>query len=93
MTKRTASSESRVFPLFEVETRLRCGLEKAAAEGNVLRGDWEPLLESLRVASIVVTLEDLFDFKLPLEKVVRVGGYASVEEGVSDMRDRLQRLW
>lgn len=82
-----------VFPFTEVEVRLRRGLEKAAAEGNVLRGDWEPVLDSMRVASMVVTLEDLFDFRLPPEKIVRVGGYASVEEGVADMRERLQLLW
>src|SRR6185436_19921208 len=92
-TQQVRSAASKPFRIAEVETRLRGELEKASAEGDVLRGGWEPSLDSLRIVSILVKLEDLFDFDLRPEKIVRKGGYASVEEGLDDMRNRLQRLW
>jgi acyl carrier protein len=58
-----------------------------------LRGEWEPLLDSLRMVSVLVSLEDLFDFPLPPEKLVRRGGYTSEEEAVEDMSGRLRRFW
>ena len=81
------------FPSREVERRLRREIEDAAADSKVLRGGWEPVLDSLRMVSVVLTLEDLFPFELPPEKLVRKGGYGSVDEGVEEMRRRMQRLW
>ncbi len=90
----TAVAE-RNFPTAEVKRRLREELRQAAEESAILRAGWEPLLDSLRMVSVVLTLEELFpsSFKLPPEKLVRRGGYTSVDEGVEDMCDRLQRLW
>ena len=82
-----------VFPTAETEMRLKAELQRAAAESVVLRGGWEPNLDSLRMVSVLLTLEDLFDFELPPEKLVRKGGYATVEEGVADMAARLYELW
>lgn len=87
------STGSKTFPTAELEVRLRRELEKATAEGDVLRGSWEPSLDSLRIVSIILKLEDLFDFDLRPEEIVRKGGYASVEEAVDDMQSGLQRLW
>ncbi len=81
------------FPTREVERRLRRGLKDATADSKVLRGGWEPVLDSLRMVSVVLTLEDLFPFELPPERLVRQGGYGSVDEGVEDMTRRMQRLW
>ncbi len=81
------------YPTAEVRHRLQVELEKAAEESLVLQGGWEPELDSLRVVSVVLTLEDLFDFPLPPEKLVRRGGYGSVSEGIADMSNRLERLW
>ena len=81
------------FPATEVERRLRRELTDAAEESTVLRGSWEPVLDSLRMVSVVCTLEDLFEFELPPEKLVRKGGYRGVEEGVADMTNRLIRLF
>jgi acyl carrier protein len=92
-TQQQQSVASKPFPLAEVEARLRRELGKAASESDVLRGSWEPSLDSLRMVSVLVKLEDLLDFDLRPEKVVRKGGYHSVEEGVDDMRNRLQILW
>jgi len=93
MVEKTTSTDSTVFPSAEVKARLRRELGKAAAEGQVLRADWEPLLESIRVAAIVPKLEEIFGFRLPPDKIVRKGGYISVDDGVGDMHERLQRLW
>jgi hypothetical protein len=35
----------------------------------------------------------LFEFKLPPEKVVKKGGYKSVNEGVADMTNRIREVW
>ena len=68
-------------------------LKDVAEESDVLHNGWEPVLDSLRMVTVVSTLEDMFDFPLPPEKVVTKGGYKSVDEGVEDMTKNLQRLW
>jgi acyl carrier protein len=85
-------SES-TFPFAKVRELLRRELEEAAEESSTIHGAWEPVLDSLRMVSVVTGLEDIFDFALPPEKVIRKGGYASVDEGVDDMTDNLRRLW
>jgi hypothetical protein len=86
-------TEKRAFPLAEVESRLRRELEEAEAESVILHPGWQPALDSLRMVTAIAAIEGLFNFKLPPEKVVRKGGYRSVDEGVSDMIDRIRRVW
>jgi acyl carrier protein len=93
MTSARALHDSSPFPRLAVAARLRSGLEEAAAESDVLRADWEPILDSLRVVSIVANLEELLGFRLPPDRVVRRGGYSTVDEGVEDMLNRLDHLW
>jgi acyl carrier protein len=81
------------FPFERVQEVLRRELEEAANESVILHGAWEPVLDSLRMVTVVSTLEDMFDFPLPPEKVVKKGGYKSVDEGVENMTDNLRRLW
>jgi acyl carrier protein len=88
----TATSKS-TYPADEVRRRLQVEVQKAADESVVLRGGWEPVLDSLRMVSVVITLEDLFPFRIHPEKVVRRGGYTSVDEAVEDMFERLGRHW
>jgi acyl carrier protein len=92
-TAKSPTAAPRVFPTREVETRLREELEKARAESRVLKGEWEPALDSLRMVSVVLTLEDLFNFELEAEKLVRKGGYASVDEALEDMTFRARQVW
>ena len=82
-----------VFPAAEVRRRLLGELQRIADEGSVLRPEWEPLLDSKRVVGTVLALEDLFPFRIPPDKVVRKGGYDSVEEAIDDMLGRIKRLW
>jgi acyl carrier protein len=81
------------FPLTAVQERLRRELEEAEAESIVLHPGWQPVLDSLRMVTAIATVEDLFTFKLPPEKVVKKGGYKSVNEGVSDMTNRIRDVW
>jgi len=88
----TATSEA-VYPSAAVESCLRKGIREAVEEGADLRGDWEPLLDSLRMVSVLVSLEDLFDFPLPPEKLVRRGGYTGEDDAFEHMSGQLRRLW
>lgn len=90
---RVAATQSKPFPMIEIEKRLRCQLESVEAESRVLRGDWEPVFDSLRMVAVVIGLEDLFDFELSPEKLVRKGGYKSVEDGITDISAQLKELW
>jgi hypothetical protein len=92
-TQQRQNVGSKSFPSSEVEARLRREFGKVAAESDVLRGSWEPSLDSLRIVAVLPKLADLFDFDLRPERIVRKGGYHSVDEGVESVRDCLQRLW
>jgi acyl carrier protein len=91
LTKEPPSKSA--FPEDKVRELLRRELEEAAEESATLHEGWEPVLDSLRMVTVITTLKDLFDFPLPPEKVIRKGGYSSVEEGVDNMADNLRRLW
>lgn len=82
-----------VFPSEKVERCLREELQKIADQGSVLRPEWEPLLDSKRVVGTVLAIENLFPFKLPPDKVVRKGGYNSVDEAIEDMLRRIEKIW
>lgn len=88
-----APSAKGAFPLAEVQSRLRRELEDAEAESVILHPGWQPVLDSLRMVTAIATVEVLFDFKLPPEKVVKKGGYKSVDEGVSDMTNKIREVW
>jgi len=75
------------------ESRLRAELEKIAKQASKLRPEWVPLLDSKRVVGTVLVIEDLFSgIKIPPDKVVRKGGYNSVDEAVEDMIGRIKRI-
>jgi hypothetical protein len=81
------------FPAAELKCRLRVELQKIADDASVLRPEWEPLLDSKRVVGTVLVIEDLFpSCKIPPDKVVRKGGYNSVDEAIDDMLGRIERV-
>lgn len=82
-----------VFPAAEVKRRLQTELQKIAAQGSVIRPDWVPLLDSKRVVGTVLSLENLFPFKLPPDRVVQKGGYNSVADAINDMLSRVKNIW
>jgi hypothetical protein len=83
-----------VFPVAEAERRLRVELEKIAKRASKLRPEWVPLLDSKRVVGTVLVIEDLFPgIKIPPDRVVRKGGYNSVDEATKDVLDQLKKIW
>jgi hypothetical protein len=93
-TLSVSQSAAPVFPAAEVERRLRPELEKIAKQGSKLRPEWVPLLDSKRVVGTVLVIEDLFPgIKIPPDKVVRKGGYNSVDETIKDMLERIKKVW
>src|ERR1700722_17886387 len=82
-----------VFPAAEVKRRLEVELQKIADQGSLLRPEWEPLLDSKRVVGTVLVLEGLFPFKIPPDRVVRKGGYDTVDEAINDMVVRIKKIW
>ena len=89
----TAEVAAPVFPVAEVKKRLLIELQKIADQGIVLRPEWEPLLDSKRVVGTVLVLEGLFPFRIPPDRVVRKGGYGTVEEAINDMVVRIKKIW
>lgn len=86
-------SASTKFPSATVKSRLDTQLKKIASVNSILRPAWEPLLDSLSVVEIVSVLDDLVPFKIAPDKLVKKGGYASVEQASSDVHDRLEKMW
>jgi hypothetical protein len=86
-------STAKAFPAAEVKRRLRPELQKIADQSSVLRPEWEPLLDSKRVVGTVLVLEDMFSFRVPPDRIVRKGGYNSVDEAVDDMLERVKEIW
>ncbi len=93
-TLTTTATTGAAFPAAEVKRRLRDELQKIADDASVLRPEWEPLLDSKRVVGTVLVIEDLFPSgRIPPDKVVRKGGYNSVDEALDDMLGRIKTLW
>jgi hypothetical protein len=91
LTKRIIA---RPFPHEEAKRRVQRELQEAAQEAAVFRAEWEPLLDSIRMVAAVQTLEDLFPgMKLHPDRMVKRGGYWSVEEGVNDILGRFRNFW
>jgi hypothetical protein len=95
VTKTITETDGRatIFPVAEVKRRLQVELQKIADHGRLIRPDWEPLLDSKRVVGTVLVLEGLFSFKIAPDKVVRKGGYDSVDEAINDMLNRIKKIW
>jgi len=87
------SSIKSTFPLETVRRVLRKELQEAEEESALLHSGWEPVLDSLRIVTVIATLEGMFDFPIPPEKVVRKGGYTSVDQCADEIIDNLRRLW
>lgn len=83
----------KTFPAAEVERRLRRELEEVASDTAVVRAGWEPVLDSLVVVGVLIVLQDLFDFPLAPDKLVRPGGYSGVDDALVDISERAEKLW
>lgn len=80
------------FPTEGVKRLLQVELQKIADDASVLRPEWEPLLDSKRVVGTILVIEDLFaGVKIRPDKVVRKGGYNSIDEALDDILPRIER--
>lgn len=90
----TKPAVAKAFPHEEAKRRLEQNLREAADEAAVFRAEWEPLLDSIRMVAAVQELEDLFPgMKLPPDRMVKRGGYWTVQEGVTDILGRCRNYW
>jgi acyl carrier protein len=93
-TPSTARSSVKTFPANEVETRLRVAITRLGEDTSAMREPWEPQFDSLAVVNVVLVVESVLpDLKISPEKVVRKGGYATVEDAVNDITNRLRLQW
>jgi acyl carrier protein len=91
-TARAASAKAE-FPHAEVQALIRKEVEDAEAESVVLHPGWQPVPDSLRMVTVIASIEKLLGIKLPPEKVVRKGGWKSGDDCVSDMTRKIQDIW
>jgi acyl carrier protein len=92
---RTAASP---FPAKEIEACIRDFLAAEAAVQADLHGTRsatrtvEPIIDSLVFVELLAKLESTIPFALP-DSLIQAGGYASVDEVVTDLVPKLERCW
>jgi hypothetical protein len=90
----TVRSTATVFPTAAVQSRLRDAITRLGEDTSAMREPWEPRFDSLAVVNIILVVESaLPGFPIAPEKVVRKGGYETIDEAVDDITSRLQRQW
>jgi hypothetical protein len=93
-TPSAAKTSSSVFPKAEIDRRLRTAITRLGVETSGMREPWEPAFDSMAVVGVVLVVEAVLpELKIAPEKVVRKGGYGSVDDAVRDITDRLQGQW
>lgn len=91
------------FPAAEVEASLREELYEAVAIEASIRGISVPRaphelaklsiqIDSLVVVDLLCAVEPILDFELR-ERIVRAGGYRSIDTAVSHLLPRIEREW
>lgn len=91
------------FPVAEVEARLRAELIEAVKAEASIKGIPLPTappqivkaafqVDSLVVVSILCAAEPIVGFELP-DRVVRAGGYVSVESALGHLLPRIEKEW
>ena len=92
-TSTIRSTSTAVFPAAEVNARLRRAVAQVAEDTKGLREPWEPDFDSLAIVGVILVIEDLMNFKVLPDTVVRRGGYRTVDEAVQDITVRLRHQW
>ena len=90
----TRSFPDTAFPAALVESRLRHAITQLGQDIAVMKEPWEPMFDSLAVVNIIFVVEPVLPgVKIAPEKVVRKGGYATVDDAVRDITERLRRQY
>lgn len=90
----TARARTTLFPTEEVRRCVRAEVTQVAENAAAIREPWEPDIDSLVLVSIFVAVEAVLPgFPIAPEKMIRRGGYRTVDEAVRDVTGRLQQEW
>jgi hypothetical protein len=82
------------FPTAQVEAELRRAITRLSEDTEGMREPWEPRFDSLAIVGIVIVVEKLIPgFKIEPDKVVRRGGYSTIDDAASDITNRVRRRW
>lgn len=92
-----------LFPVAEVEASLRAELLQVAETIASINGEVMPAgkaqqssmsiqLDSLAVVDLLCAVEPVLGLPIK-EHVVKAGGYASIDEAVSDLMPKLEKEW
>ncbi|WP_198650701.1 hypothetical protein [Agrobacterium pusense] len=103
MSTTTATLGSVTFPTSSIEATLRADLvdaikNEAAMKGIVLPSSIAAIssmpvpIDSLVVVSILCNVEPTLGFLLP-DKVVKSGGYSSVDEAIQQLLPKIEDRW
>jgi hypothetical protein len=93
-TSANAATTTATFPAAAVEAALRTAITQLEQDTAGMREPWEPNFDSLAVVNVIIVVERLLPgFTLEPEKVVRRGGYRTVDEAARDITERIRRRW
>lgn len=83
-----------VFPSKEVRNRLRSELSQLEADTAAIRDEWEPTFDSLAVVNVICCIDEVVPgVELAPEKIVRKGGYSTIDEAVEHIVAGVERAW
>ena len=91
--KEPADAKARAFPRTRVLEMLREELTELEDNARLLKGDWEPSIDSLQLVEVVLKIEKLIGCRLRPEDIIRRGGYGSVDAGLDDMTSKIEARW
>ena len=96
---RDATAKTDLFPLAQVEAALRQGIEGAMALRAFFTGSTGPggpsagsEIVSFSLVELLCTIDEIVGFEVP-QKVVRAGGYPSLEAAVEHLLPGVERCW
>jgi hypothetical protein len=93
-TPSTTRSTTTPFPAAAVEQVLREAITGLGEDTAAIREPWEPTFDSLALVSVIHVVEPVLPgLKIAPEKVIRRGGYNSVDEAVQHITAGMRRMW
>jgi len=93
ITRKPAEAKTRAFPRTRVLEVLREELTELEDNARLLKGEWEPSIDSLQLVAVVLKIENLVGCRLRPEDIIRRGGYGSVDAGLDDMTSKIEIQW
>src|SRR3954467_9309610 len=82
------------FPAKAVEDRLRKALTHLEADTSAIRDEWDPAFDSLAVVNILCFIDEVVPgVDIAPERIVRKGGYASLDEALQHIVAGVERAW